>query len=196
MIPASESHTANAPSATARSGFFLSGTLTNDLTIAALGAMAGSAVSYLFLLVKLGFAGAVFVYGCKIVMYWGLLQVGRLYQLTWVRRGASLLLLTKLIGLLPFVITGFTASVATWLTGILEAIGIMITFIDIWGLRRTVNQPLVTAVVVGFVAELFIGAMELLPQPVFYLVKSANVGLLAWLFYEIITQNSPSRSSR
>ncbi len=163
--------------------------------MAALGAMAGSVVSYLFLIVTLGLPGAIFVFVSKVASYWGLLQVGRFYHLSWVRRGAGLLILTKLLILLPFLIPVFTASFANWLEGILEAAGIMVVFVDLWGLRHNLDKSLVTAVVVGFVAEQFVGAMELLPQPLFYLLKSANVGLLACLFYAIINQNSLSRST-
>lgn len=183
--PLTDSSASDVPEPPTRT-FHLTGTFPNDLTLAALGGMAGAIVSYSFLLVDLGVVGASFVYVGKMLLYWGLLQVGWFYRLRWVRRGATLLLLTKLIELLPLVTGAFSSAFVAWLTGILGAIGIVLTFVDLWAMRYVINPVLVMAVVTGFVAEKFITAMEILTYPQLQLVRAINVGLLAWFFYELL----------
>lgn len=173
--------------------YFLFGSLTNDLTAAALGGMTGSVAYFTDQMVELGFPGfALFSVG-QLIFFRGLAQVGRLYQLKWVRRGAVYLILANLLGWLPLFTNGVTESAADWLSAVLSAIGTIVAFVDLWALRDEFNQKLVTAVVVGHIAEVFVLALTLTSTPVFQLLEAANVGLLAWLFYAVIDRLAPAQ---
>ena len=171
--------------------FFLTGSLEKDLSLAALGGMGGSVVSFLSRLVDMGISAYVLFSVGQLAMYWGLLQVGHHYQLRWVRRGTKLLILANLIGWIPLFSSGFIHTTANWFVALLGAIGTVIAFVDLWGIRQEVNRKLLLAVCIGFIAEEFILAMRLTSQPVFQLIEAVDVGLLAWLFYEIAARNLP-----
>lgn len=191
-----ELHTAPMPppvSTSPPAAYYPFGSLAGDLTAAALGGMAGTVAYFIDQVVELGFPGfALFSVG-QLIFYRGLRQVGRLYQLKWVRRGAVYLILANLLGWLPLFTDGFTESAADWLSAVLLAIGTIVAFMDLWALRGEFDQKLVTAVVVGHIAEVFILALTLTSTSVFQLLEATNVGLLAWLFYAVIDRLAPAR---
>ena len=178
-----------------QASFFLFGGLANDLNAAAIGGMGGTVAYFIDQLIDLGFPGFVLFSIGELIFYWGLLQIGRFYQLQWVRRGALYLMLASLIGWLPLFSSGFIASAADWLTTFLSAIGTVVAFVDLWALRNELDRRLVMVVVVGQIIEVFIFTLLLTSQPVFQLLEAANVGLLAWLFYTVIHRVNPDQAT-